>query len=46
MAFENRGASWLQADTDIRNPYFGAAMLKCGNIEKLIGPRKKRNGEN
>ncbi|NQV18712.1 MAG: DUF3347 domain-containing protein [Armatimonadetes bacterium] len=24
--------SWLQTGTDIRNPYFGASMLKCGEI--------------
>jgi Cu(I)/Ag(I) efflux system membrane fusion protein len=27
MAFENRGATWLQADDTVRNPYFGASML-------------------
>ena len=32
MAFNNRGASWLQASQDILNPYFGAAMLKCGEV--------------
>lgn len=30
MAFDNRGAAWVQADDEIRNPYFGAAMLRCG----------------
>ncbi len=24
--------SWLQMGTDIRNPYYGASMLKCGEI--------------
>jgi len=37
MAFENKGADWLQADTDVRNPYFGAAMLKCGSVTRSIG---------
>jgi len=32
MAFNSRGASWLQADEAVRNPYFGAAMLKCGDV--------------
>ncbi|GMW03801.1 MAG: hypothetical protein AMXMBFR84_49350 [Candidatus Hydrogenedentota bacterium] len=32
MAFDNRGADWLQATQDIRNPYFGAEMLNCGEI--------------
>jgi Cu(I)/Ag(I) efflux system membrane fusion protein len=36
MAFNNKGADWLQADKDIRNPYFGASMLKCGEVTKEI----------
>lgn len=34
MAFNNRGARWLQTNDEILNPYFGAAMLKCGTIER------------
>ena len=30
MAFNNRGATWLQDHDDLLNPYFGAEMLKCG----------------
>jgi Cu(I)/Ag(I) efflux system membrane fusion protein len=37
MAFDNKGAQWLQDSQDLRNPYFGAAMLKCGTIEEVIG---------
>jgi len=36
MAFNKKGADWLQADKEIRNPYFGASMLKCGEIVKTI----------
>jgi len=36
MAFDNRGASWLQADAEVRNPYFGAQMLKCADQVELI----------
>ena len=36
MAFSNRGASWLQADETVRNPYFGAAMLKCGDVTETL----------
>jgi hypothetical protein len=25
---------WLQKDKDIRNPYYGAAMLTCGSFKK------------
>lgn len=38
MAFDNRGADWLQADTTIANPYYGSAMLRCGEIKSTIGP--------
>ncbi|MHC4278233.1 MAG: efflux RND transporter periplasmic adaptor subunit [Planctomycetota bacterium] len=41
MAFNNRGADWLQADKDTRNPYFGASMLKCGKVTEVIGSKKK-----
>jgi Cu(I)/Ag(I) efflux system membrane fusion protein len=46
MAFGGRGAVWLQADRDVRNPYYGASMLKCGNVVETIdrtetdGPQK------
>jgi len=36
MAFDNRGAQWLQNNQDLLNPYFGAAMLKCGSVEQAI----------
>jgi Cu(I)/Ag(I) efflux system membrane fusion protein len=39
MAFDNKGADWLQMDKDTRNPYFyfGASMLKCGQVIEEIG---------
>lgn len=36
MAFDNRGADWLQPDREVRNPYFGAAMLSCGEITATL----------
>lgn len=36
MAFNDRGAYWLSRETDIRNPYFGDKMLKCGSVEDSI----------
>lgn len=30
MAFDYAGAPWVQAEGDIMNPYYGAAMLHCG----------------
>ncbi|GMV98640.1 MAG: hypothetical protein AMXMBFR83_29890 [Phycisphaerae bacterium] len=41
MAFDNKGGRWLQAARDIRNPYFGEKMLRCGEIQGLIGPDGK-----
>ncbi len=37
MAFDNRGAHWLQKDDDLKNPYYGAMMLKCGTIQGRVG---------
>ncbi len=30
MAFDNKGADWLQKKGDVSNPYFGSSMLRCG----------------
>lgn len=32
MALENQGANWISDDTNIRNPFFGDAMLSCGSV--------------
>ncbi len=36
MAFNDKGATWLQQDQDIRNPYFGAEMFKCGEVRRQL----------
>lgn len=36
MADNNKGAYWLSQEEKIRNPYFGDAMLKCGEIKQTI----------
>ena len=36
MAFDNTGANWLSTSSEIRNPYFGNMMLKCGRVEEEI----------
>ena len=36
MANGNTGGSWLAASSEIRNPYFGDKMLKCGSIKEVI----------
>ena len=39
MAFDNRGASWLAREEQISNPYFGASMLRCGEVRDQASPR-------
>ncbi|UII33071.1 DUF3347 domain-containing protein [Fulvivirga ulvae] len=36
MAFDNQGAFWLSSSEEIRNPYFGDKMLKCGKVQETI----------
>ena len=36
MAFDNDGADWVSAETEIRNPYFGEAMLTCGKVTEEL----------
>jgi Cu(I)/Ag(I) efflux system membrane fusion protein len=42
MAFDNRGARWLQDGSAIRNPYFGASMLTCGSVEAQYAPGARK----
>ena len=32
MANNNKGAVWLSTEEEIRNPYYGDAMLTCGSV--------------
>ena len=34
MAFDDEGADWLSDSEEILNPYFGDAMLRCGEIRE------------
>ncbi|UGU17374.1 efflux RND transporter periplasmic adaptor subunit [Sinomicrobium kalidii] len=36
MADSDKGANWLSLSDDIRNPYFGNKMLKCGEVTSEI----------
>ncbi|WP_051261781.1 efflux RND transporter periplasmic adaptor subunit [Desulfovibrio inopinatus] len=36
MAFDNKGAIWLWSEADVLNPYFGEAMLKCGEVKGKV----------
>jgi Cu(I)/Ag(I) efflux system membrane fusion protein len=33
MAKGNQGADWLSTEEQIRNPYFGDKMMKCGTVK-------------
>ncbi|MNY17937.1 hypothetical protein D3C86_1512860 [compost metagenome] len=36
MALNDKGASWLSNQKDIKNPYFGESMLTCGEVKETI----------
>ncbi|MDT0645743.1 DUF3347 domain-containing protein [Zunongwangia sp. F260] len=36
MAFEGQGDYWFSSSKEIRNPYFGDKMLKCGRLEQTL----------
>ena len=36
MAFEGKGDYWFSNSKEIRNPYYGEKMLKCGRIEEVL----------
>ena len=40
MAFDNKGAQWLQDNDQTSNPYFGQMMLQCGGVEEVVGVKE------
>ncbi len=38
MAFGNKGADWIQRGEQIRNPYLGSRMFRCGEIRQSFAP--------
>jgi len=32
----DKGSAWLSASNEVRNPYYGSKMLKCGKVQKTI----------
>ena len=36
MAAKGKGASWLSDKREIRNPYYGDKMLKCGSVKEEL----------
>lgn len=45
MAFDGRGARWLQGSEELSNPYFGASMLRCGSTLEVLKPKGHDRGE-
>ena len=44
MAFKNRGATWLQNNRTVINPYFGEMMLRCGSVIETIAHKDAHEG--
>jgi Cu(I)/Ag(I) efflux system membrane fusion protein len=38
MAFDGEGGSWLQRVEEVSNPYYGASMLRCGEVRESFQP--------
>lgn len=38
MFNKGKGANWLSRDPEIKNPYYGAAMMGCGSTKGIIQP--------
>lgn len=36
MADSNKGAYWLSKEENVINPYYGEAMLTCGEVKQII----------
>ncbi|MFD2789952.1 DUF3347 domain-containing protein [Arenibacter antarcticus] len=32
----DKGSVWLSTSMEVRNPYYGSGMLKCGKVQKTI----------
>lgn len=45
MAFDSRGAAWVQAEDRIANPYYGPTMLRCGDVRATVLPGERLPAE-
>jgi hypothetical protein len=36
MYNNNAGGMWLSASNEIKNPYYGNKMMKCGSVQQEI----------
>lgn len=44
MAFDNKGAYWLQEEKIVLNPFFGSAMLRCGEMIEVLSQGAEGEG--
>jgi Cu(I)/Ag(I) efflux system membrane fusion protein len=42
MALDDKGATWLQDNERVANPYFGSEMLRCGEVKGEVGAKQER----
>jgi Cu(I)/Ag(I) efflux system membrane fusion protein len=42
MARNNAGAYWLQTENVVWNSFYGASMLRCGEIKKSLPPAAQK----
>jgi Cu(I)/Ag(I) efflux system membrane fusion protein len=40
MARNGEGAAWLQPQAELLNPYFGSAMLRCGDVQQQFSTQE------
>lgn len=38
MAFDSKGAEWVQREDQVSNPYYGTGMLRCGEFRATLLP--------
>lgn len=41
MALKGTGADWLSDKNEVRNPYYGSSMLRCGDVTETISKSSK-----
>ena len=41
MAFDSKGAEWIQQDGALENPYYGPAMRRCGEFRATVLPSER-----
>jgi Cu(I)/Ag(I) efflux system membrane fusion protein len=41
MAFDSKGAEWIQQDGAVQNPYYGQSMLRCGEFRATVLPSER-----